>query len=107
MCWGPVNHTPQRHVRWDPVGTWSIEGRTDATITISKVDDHYVIDAKSAYSRYKSIGYLTGEQLNMTYQAEAGFITYKRDRMSQVTFDTKGAIAWSGVLMRTSTSLSR
>jgi hypothetical protein len=95
---------------WDPSGTWSIEGRSDATIIIKQVGDHYVIDFQSAYSKQKAIGYLSGQQLNVTYQVLSepgnGFNTYNRlnsdDRISEVSFDTKGSTVWSGTLIRTS-----
>jgi len=92
---------------WDPAGTWRIEGRSDATIVISKVEDHYVIDIQTAYSKQKAIGYFYGDQLIVAYavltEAQCGFNVYKRlddRRMSEVSMNTDGASVWKGVLVR-------
>ena len=92
---------------WDPAGTWGIEGRSDATLIITKVDDHYVVDAKSAYSKHKAIGYFQDNQLILAYvvltENQSGFITLKRlddNRMAQVSLNFEGAVVWTGVLVR-------
>jgi len=92
---------------WDPAGTWGIEGRSDATFIITKVDDHYVIDFKSAYSKNKAIGYFCDNQLIVVYvvltENQCGFETFTRlddNRMSAVSMNTAGATVWSGNLVR-------
>lgn len=92
---------------WDPAGTWGIEGRTDATFTITKVDDHYVVNVNTAYSKQKSIGYLYQNQLIVAYvvltETQCGFEAFTRlddNRMSAVSMNTEGTVGWKGVLVR-------
>jgi|GEM_PF-1819093 len=92
---------------WDPAGTWGIEGRSDATYIITQVDDHYVIDFKSAYSKYKAIGYVYGNQLIVAYavltESQCGFQAFTRiddNRMSAASFNTEGTSTWSGKVAR-------
>ena len=92
---------------WDPAGTWGIEGRSDATYIITKVEDHYVIDFKSAYSKNKAIGYFCDNQLLVAYvvltEPQCGFEAFKRlddNRMSAVSLNSAGTVVWSGVAVR-------
>jgi hypothetical protein len=93
---------------WDPVGTWRIEGRTDATLKISKDGDLYRISSQSAYSKYEAVGTLMKDQLlfviTTTTDPQSYFLTFTRlsdNRMEEVTRDPNtGKEAWRGIFIR-------
>jgi len=93
---------------WDPVGTWKIEGRTDATMKIFKDGDLYRISSQSAYSKYEAVGTLTKDKLlfviTVTSDPQSYFLTFNRlndNRMETVTWEpATGKEVWRGIFIR-------
>ncbi len=93
---------------WDPVGTWKIEGRTDATFKIFKDGDLYRASAQSAYSKYEAVGTMMKDQLlfviTTTSDPQSYFLTFTRlsdNRMQEVTRDPNtGKEEWRGIFIR-------
>jgi hypothetical protein len=87
---------------WDPSGSWGIEGRTDATLTISCTGETCSATFQSAYSKAKATGYVLNDKLALAYNeySHGGvyFMTFEKrgdTKMSKKTFDLNGKLTGS------------